>query len=326
MKKILILASLLLVTIPAVTLLYIENYLNTPIGKDSIFLIRENSSFNQVIKKLSESGIVEKPHLFGKLLRKKLGRRPISYGEYEFLKNNSYRTIIDKIANHRIYYRNITFPEGLSNKSIFEILDNNEFLKGEISNRDNIMEGTLMPETYRYKYGDTRDSIIQRMQKEMDNFIDKNWEKLKNPYIKNKLDLITFASIVELETSIPSERRLIASVFVNRIRTKMRLQSDPTAIYGYAKGDKNKEKEMPRKSLIKYDSAHNTYKKRGLPPTPICNPGKDSIMAALEPANSDYFYFVMTGDRGHNFSKTFEEHRHQITLLRRRLYGVRTKK
>lgn len=320
MKKIIIKTAIITIFISISSVLYVRYYLGSRISHGTIFLVKKNSNLNQIISDLEENKIVKNPFLFKKILKIKTKEKPISYGEYSFLDSDSHIDIINKMINHKIYYRSITFPEGLSNKSIFNILEKNEFLFGEIKNKESIPEGSLMPETYKYKYGDTRDSIVKKMKNDMIEFINKNSEKLNSSYIKTKQELIILASIIEKETNIPSERRLIASVFINRLKIGMRLQSDPTAIYGYARGDVEKEREIPRKILVRQQSIYNTYKIKGLPPTPICNPGKDSIMAVLEPAESDYLFFVTTGNGGHNFSKNYEEHKKHISNLKKNIY------
>lgn len=317
MKKIIIKIVLITTFISILAVLYFKNYLDSKISHSTIFLVKKNSSLNQIVLSLKEDKIIKNPALFKKILKIKTKKKSISYGEYSFLDSDSHLDIINKMIDHKIYYRSITFYEGLSNKSIFNALEKNEFLFGEITNKESIPEGSLMPETYKYQYGDSRDSIINRMQNDMKQYINENWHKIKNPYIRTKQELVILASIIEKETNVPLERRLIASVFINRLKIGMRLQSDPTAIYGYAKGDTEKEKEIPRKILVRQSSIYNTYKIKGLPPAPICNPGKDSIMAVLEPIESDYLFFVATGNGRHNFSKDYEEHKKHISNLKK---------
>jgi UPF0755 protein len=155
------------------------------------------------------------------------------------------------------------------------------------------------------------------MQRDMEGFLSGVWNaETTDSTIKTKKDLLTLASIVEKESGNSSEKKLIASVFLNRLRKNMPLQSDPTAIYSYALGDVGKEKEIKTSILVKMDSSHNTYRIRGLPPTPICNPGRESIMAVLQPAKSNYLFFVIDNNGGHNFSSNYRDHIGFINSLR----------
>jgi UPF0755 protein len=151
-------------------------------------------------------------------------------------------------------------------------------------------------------------------------FIDKNWEnREKNPFIKTKHDLLVLASIVEKEASNFEEKRLVASVFLNRLKKKMYLQSDPTAVYSYTLGDSSKEKDIKANILIRQKSSHNTYRTKGLPPTPICNPSRESIIAVLRPAKSDYLFFIYQEGRGLSLSTNYVEHIRLVNILRRKI-------
>jgi UPF0755 protein len=157
------------------------------------------------------------------------------------------------------------------------------------------------------------------MHKALVEFLKKEWANRADdlPYRTMK-DALIMASIIEKETGIEEERGLVASVFVNRLKINMPLQTDPTSIYGYAKGDAKKEKEVKTHILLRKNSPYNTYKNKGLPPTPICNPGKKSIVAALHPAKSDYIFFVADGEGRHVFAKDYEEHKKNVELLKKK--------
>ena len=195
------------------------------------------------------------------------------------------------------------------------MIKENEFLVGDIP--ENVPEGSLLPQTYNYMKGDSRESLIKRMQNDMFETINKYWESRADDLpIRTKKEALILASIVEKETGVPEERGLVASVFVNRLKINMPLQSDPTSIYGYAFGDVSKEKEVKIHKLLRMDSEYNTYKIKKLPPTPICNPGEDSIKAVLNPANTKYLFFVATGNGGHDFSETYVEHLKKVKVLK----------
>lgn len=289
--------------------LFLNNTLNKKIQEDKYILVEKGDSLNKIISKISNiTNIQNKLFLKLTILYKTGFESNIRYGEYFFEKNSTINEIIKKLIDNKIFYRTITIAEGLSTNSIIEILKNNEFLTGEIPN--NIPEGSLLPETYTYQKGDTRQSIIKRMQKAMGETFNKYWsERDNNLPFKTKKEALTLASIVEKETGLSSERPLVASVFINRLKINMKLQSDPTAIYGYAFGDTKKEKEIKTNILIKQDSPYNTYKIKRLPPTPICNPGKEAIKAVLNPPKTKYLFFVATGKGGHNFSENYVEHK-----------------
>ena len=212
-----------------------------------------------------------------------------------------------KLVKGEIYYRKLTFAEGLSNDSILKIINSAEGLVGELPTEE-IAEGTLLPETYLYTAGESKKSLISRMQKAMIEFFDEQWDKrADNLPFKTKREELSLASIVEKETGIQNERRKVASVFVNRLKRKMRLQSDPTVIYAFTGGNIDLERPI-RKSDLTRVSEYNTYIIKGIPDKPIANPGKDAIIATLNPEKTNYLYFVATGNGGHNFSKNLKEH------------------
>ena len=198
---------------------------------------------------------------------------------------------------------------------MLQIIAENEFLTGNISAE--VKDGDLLPETYTFTRGDSRDSIITQAKNAMAETIEKAWEN-RDEFIpiKNKKELLTLASIIEKETAIEEERRLVASVFVNRLKKRMRLQTDPTVIYALTLGQSDLGRLLTRKDL-QIDSPYNTYKYYGLPPSPICNPGRASLEAAANPELSDYLYFVANGSGGHNFAKSLKEHNANVAYWKK---------
>ena len=179
--------------------------------------------------------------------------------------------------------------------------------------------GTLMPNTYHYSLGDTRQSIVKRMAESMQKKTAEIWEKrAKNLPFSTLEEAITLASIVEKETSVASERPLIASVFVNRLRKGMRLQSDPTVIYAITDGKYDLKRKLLYKDL-RVSHPYNTYTNYGIPPSPICNPGSESIEAVLNPADTDYLYFVANNKGGHSFSNNYRQHTNNVNKLRKKI-------
>jgi UPF0755 protein len=194
---------------------------------------------------------------------------------------------------------------------IIEKLNNNKKIKGQL--KDIPEEGTLMPSTYFYKFMDTRESIIKKMKNKMKLVINKI--KSKNTTKLTEREIIILASIIEKETGKDYERKIISSVFYNRLKSNMRLQSCPTVIYAISSGYGKINRKLTLKDL-KFMSPYNTYRNNGLPPTAICGPSENSIEAAMNPANTKYFYFVANSDRlTHMFSENFKDHRKNILNL-----------
>lgn len=325
--------TIIILTIPVVFIvmsiflskMYLNNFLNKKIHEDSFIVIGKGSGLNQLANTLEKQGIINNKLLFKLVVKAKTKNKSnIKYGEYKFDANMTTREIIDNIINNRVFYRTITFAEGLSNHSILKIIENNEFLTGEIP-KYNIPEGSLLPQTYKFQRGDTREDLIVRMAKSMFTTVDKYWSgRAKNLPFKTRKEALILASVVEKETGLERERGLVASVFINRLRINMPLQSDPTAIYGYAFGDVSKEKDIKTHILIRQDSPYNTYKIKGLPPEPICNPGEESIKAVLNPPETKYLFFVATGNGGHNFSENYFEHRKMVKSFKKAVRDAKT--
>ncbi|MDX2083277.1 MAG: endolytic transglycosylase MltG [Rickettsiales bacterium] len=301
-----------------VIILAVIMYFNAPNSyhhEDKKFIIESGMTFRQVVEKLNKEKIVKNPDTFLYISQLIKGIDPkVRYGEYFFERNISYYKILHKMLRGNIFFRKVTAAEGLSTNSIIKIIDNSPGLIGQLPN--NIKEGTLLPETYFYSYNDTKMSIVKRMSDSMNKALSELWEKrdLSIP-LKTKEQALILASIVEKETGIDSERPKVASVFVNRLRKGMKLQSDPTIIYSYAFGNKALERPI-RLSDIRNNSNYNTYNIYGLPPTPICNPGVAAIKAVLNPPPSDYLYFVATAKGEHHFSNNINEHNEYVARYR----------
>ena len=219
------------------------------------------------------------------------------------------------MARGEIFYRRITLAEGLTTREMINLLNAEPMLSGEVTLA--VKEGELLPETYTYVRGDTRNSIVMQAAKAMQKVKREAWEKREPGLpLKNADEMMVLASIIEKETAVPAERGLVASVFVNRLKKGMRLQTDPTVIYALTRGESELERPLYKKDLS-IDSPYNTYKNYGLPPTPICNPGRASIEAAVNPELSNYLYFVASGNGGHNFAASLNEHNRNVKDWRR---------
>ena len=235
-------------------------------------------------------------------------------GEYSFQKNASLRDVIATIVEGKVVQHAVTIPEGLTSEQIVARLTDNDIFAGSV--REIPREGTLLPETYKFPRGTTREQVIQRMQQTQKRVLAEIWER-RNPDvpIKSPEQLITLASIIEKETGRADERSRVAAVFVNRLRQKIKLQSDPTIIYGLV-GGKGTLGRPIRRSEIQQPSPYNTYVIEGLPPGPIANPGRASLEAAANPARTRDLFFVADGTGGHAFTETYDQHQKNVVKLR----------
>jgi len=294
--------------------------------EDKKFVIERGLTLTQVINKLHDEGIVRNPKAFLYISQLVKGYNPtVRYGEYFFEKHSSHYKIMHKMVRGYISFRKITIVEGLSSHSSTQIIDDSFGLVGNMP--PDVAEGSMLPETYFYSYNDSKIATVKRMQEAMNKTIEELWLKRDESIpAKNKEEAIILASIVEKETGMAGERGKIASVFVNRLKKGMKLQSDPTIIYSFTFGDKNLERPI-RKSDIRNKSEYNTYHIYGLPPKAICNPGIESIKAVLNPPTTDYLYFVASGeDGGHNFSTNLKDHNSYVRQYYRYLKEQRAAK
>lgn len=294
-------------------------YFNSPNhyhDTDKRFVIKKGMTLREVVEKLHTEEIIERPTTFLYLSQLIKGiDLKVRYGEYFFEKHTSYYKILKKMIRGYIFFRKVTVAEGFSSHTALEILNKSSGLAGDLPKK--IKEGSILPETYFYSFNDTKAATLKRMQDAMTKTIDELWEKRDQSIpIKTKEQAIILASIVEKETGVDSERPLVASVFTNRLLKGMKLQSDPTIIYSYARGNRALERPI-RMSDIRNSSPFNTYYIYGLPPSPICNPGRASIEAVLNPPKTDYLYFVANGyNKGHTFAKNLRQHNNNVIKYR----------
>ena len=269
----------------------------------------------EIISQLEREGVIANSTLMqlGIVLEGKLGK--LKPGEFAFKKNISVRDVIDQIASGRQIMHSVTIPEGLTSEQIVQKLKEAELLVGDIV--DLPKEGALLPETYKYPRGYPRARLLGKMQEDQRKTLDAIWAKrspdlpLRTPY-----ELVTLASIVEKETGKNEERPRVAAVFVNRLRKGMRLQSDPTIIYGLVGGKATLGRPIMRSEIEKW-TPYNTYAIDGLPPGPIANPGRAALEAAAHPAPTRDLYFVADGTGGHVFSESLDQHSRNVQNWRR---------
>jgi UPF0755 protein len=285
-----------------------------PLADDKMVNIPRGLGTRDIADVLQREGVIDQPYIFmGGVIALK-ARGDLKYGEYQFSKHASIADVVDTIIEGKVVQHAFTVPEGLTSEQIVARLLENTALTGQI--KEIPREGTLLPETYRFTRGMTREQIVQRMQQAHRRVLQDVWEhRMPDLPVKTPEQLVTLASIVEKETGRPDERTRVAAVFVNRLKTKMRLQSDPTIIYGLT-GGKGSLGRPIQKNEIEQPTPYNTYVIDGLPPGPIANPGRASLEAAANPARTKEIYFVADGSGGHVFSDNYAEHQKNVARLR----------
>jgi len=284
-----------------------------PLAADKIVNI-PRGGVRDTAELLHREGVVDQPYLFmaGAMLLK--ARDDLKYGEYQFTKGASMRDVVNTIIEGKVVQHAFTVAEGLTSDQVVQRLLENDVLSGNL--REVPREGTLLPETYRFTRGTTREQMIQRMQAQQRKIVQEIWERrMPDLPIRSIEQFVTLASIVEKETGKPEERTRVAAVFVNRLKQKMRLQSDPTIIYGLV-GGKGTLGRGILKSEIEQPTPYNTYVIDGLPPGPIANPGRASLEATANPARTKELFFVADGTGGHAFSENYETHQKNVAKLR----------
>jgi len=284
-----------------------------PLTAEKLLYIAPATRTKDMAVQLQSAGIIDSALAF-RLDAKLQGRiEALKAGEYQFLPHMSIAEAIALMQSGKIYQHKITIAEGLMSVEIVELLNKETALKGTVSPLP--AEGSLLPETYKFSYGDTKQSVINRMQKAMQDAMDSLWQKRAPDLPLTEQEAVVLASIVEKETGVAAERPRVAGVFLNRIKKGIPLQTDPTVIYALTQGQTVLNRPLTSADLKK-PSAYNTYLISGLPPTPIANPGKASLEAVLHPEKNDYLYFVADGSGGHAFARTLKEHNDNVAKWR----------
>lgn len=276
-------------------------------------LIPRGAGVEEIAVRLMEAGAIAEPRVFALGAWAEGTFRQFKWGEFEFPAGASPQQIAEHIVLGRTIQRRITIPEGLTNRQVVQLIAKAEGLEGDIVPRP---EGSLMPDTWFYSWGDSRDRLVERQRQAMTRLLQELWrQRAPNLPLKSPQEALILASIVEKETAIPEERPRVAAVYLNRLRRGMRLQADPTVVYGINEGAGPLDRAITRADL-ETPHAWNTYLVDGLPPTPIANPGRASIEAVLKPAQSDELYFVADGAGGHVFARTLADHNRNVERLR----------
>ncbi|WP_369796826.1 endolytic transglycosylase MltG [Belnapia sp. F-4-1] len=261
---------------------------------------------------LRRAGVIEEPRLFTLATLATRGDGPLRAAEFAFPPGASMAQVLDILRHARPAQRRVTIPEGLTARQIAALLARTEGLTGE---PPAFAEGTVLPETYAYNWGDDRSGLLRRAESAMLQALAEAWSaRAGNLPLATPREALVLASIVERETSVPEERPRVAAVFLNRLRAGMPLQSDPTVAYAAADGAPL-DRPLSRADLDR-DHPFNTYKVRGLPPAPIAAPGVAALRAVTRPAATEDLYFVADGSGGHAFARTLEEHNRNVARWR----------
>jgi UPF0755 protein len=286
-----------------------------PLREAATVVIPKGSGRDAILRRLLAAGVIEDPIVFRAAVRLTGSAGHLKAGEYRFPARVSMKRVLARIVSGKTVLRMFTAREGRTTYQILERLKETEGLEGEISSKPR--EGELLPETYSFALGDTRDAIVKRMRDAMAAALNELWEtRAQDLPIKTKREALILASIIEKETGKADERPRVAAVFINRLRKGMRLQTDPTVIYGITRGRETLGRGL-RRSELATPTEYNTYVITGLPPGPIANPGRDAIEAAANPEPTDNLYFVADGTGGHAFASTLEEHNANVVRWRR---------
>lgn len=279
-------------------------------------VIQEGSGLSTIASRLESAGIIDNQFIFRQGVRASGNAASMKAGEYAFKPGMSMRDVMDTIVSGRGIIHKVTIPEGFTSFQIIQRLAENEILEGDLP--DEIPpEGSLMPDTYPFQRGTTRAEVLEQMRRSQQRFLAEVWERrIDGLPISTPEEMVVLASIVEKETGKADERPLVAGVFINRLNKGMRLQSDPTIIYGIF-GGKGKPSDRPIfRSDIDTRTDYNTYQIDGLPPGPIANPGRAALEAVANPSRTTHLFFVADGTGGHVFAETLAEHEANVKRWR----------
>ena len=288
-----------------------------PLAQTTNFMVRDGAGLNQIAAGLEREGIVANQRIFSLGAKGILGDDTLKAGEYEIKARASMREIVTLMQSGKSILHAFTVPEGQTVQQVFDRLRAEEMLEGDLP-EELPPEGALLPETYKFSRGTTRAEIVDQMTKAQTRVLERVWSRRDQDLpLETPEELVILASIVEKETARADERPRVAGVFINRLNLGMRLQSDPTIIYGLF-GGAGKPADRPiYRSDIDKPTPYNTYTIDGLPPTPIANPGREAMEAVANPSRTKDLYFVADGTGGHAFAETLDEHNTNVARWRR---------
>jgi UPF0755 protein len=285
-----------------------------PLSADKVVVIPRNTGTSEIADILEREGVIKQPLLFETYALFNRRRGQLKAGEFQFRAGTSIESAIDTLVEGKAILHSITIPEGLTSEQIMSRLFENEILTGEVA--ETPREGTVLPDTYKFERGMTRQQIINAMQAAHRQTLAQIWQR-RSPElpVKTAQELVILASIVEKETGRADERTRVAGVFINRLMKRMKLQSDPTIVYGLVGGKGTLGRGIMRNE-IETATPYNTYVIEGLPPGPIANPGRAALEAVANPSRTKDLYFVADGSGGHAFAESYDQHQRNVTRWR----------
>ena len=286
-----------------------------PLPAPQVVWLEKGLGLNAITSRLADAGVISSPLIFRLGTRLSGASSSLKAGEYEFPAHVSMAGIVRMLRDGKSILHKITIPEGLTTQQAMAVVKADRVLVGDMPMLPS--EGALLPETYKFTRGTTRSEIVKQMQRAQTALMNDLWpNRAANLPVKTPEEALILASIVEKETGLKTERPQVAAVFSNRLKIPMRLQSDPTIVYGITLGAGPLGRPI-RRSEIDRATPYNTYQIDGLPPTPICNPGRASIEAVLNPPQTKDLYFVADGTGGHAFSPSLAGHERNVKEWRK---------
>ena len=285
-----------------------------PLAEAQFHVVQKGAGMSQIARDLEQAGVISDSRLFRLYARYRKLDSGLHAGEYRFEPAISMTGVLDQLTAGRTVQRFVTIPEGLTSREAVALIAAAEGMKGIV---DIPPEGSILPETHTFTLNENRAVLVARMQQAMKDTVAELWaRRAENLPVSTPEEAVILASIVEKETGLPEERQRVAAVFVNRLRKGMKLQSDPTVVYAITRGERELGRALRFKDLEVQDP-YNTYYAAGLPPGPICNPGRAAIAAVLNPIESKELYFVADGSGGHAFAETLAEHNRNVANWRK---------
>jgi UPF0755 protein len=299
-----------------VGVVFIEKQANEPgpLSADKVVVIPKNVGVGEIANLLKREGVINQTFLFEVQAYLNRQRGPLKAGEFLFRARTSIDEAIDTLISGRAILHALTIPEGLTSEQIVQRIRDNDILAGDVTEMPR--EGTLLPDTYKFERGETRQQVVNRMQRAQRETLNQIWaRRAPDLPIKTPQELVILASIVEKETGRADERTRVAGVFINRLSKRMKLESDPTIVYGLVGGKGTLGRGIQRDE-IRRATPYNTYVVEGLPPGPIANPGRAALEAVANPSRTKDIYFVADGSGGHAFAETLEQHNRNVQRWR----------
>jgi UPF0755 protein len=283
-----------------------------PSGPATTVMLERGSGVTQIAHALKKAGVIGSTQVFLMAVKLSGAARSLKAGEYEFKSHTSMARVLADIREGKVVRHDITIPEGWTSEMVVEAVNAEPVLAGVAQTPS---EGAVLPDTYQVERGEQRNDVIRRMELAQQKLLSELWStrQVDLPF-KTPEEAVTLASIVEKETALPAERPRIAAVYINRLRQGMRLESDPTTIYGISRG-RPLGRGLTMTELVT-ETPYNTYRIGGLPPGPIANPGRAALAAVLDPPKTTELFFVANGQGGHVFASTYEEHQRNVAKWR----------